>query len=101
MPEEIEVKQPPTKATQKRTTAIGVGGIASISGLTVVVAYGFKVYANAHPGFETPAVAMGPEAGAVIYATIAGVITSAWQSAVSWMVRGTLITKGPDENEGA
>lgn len=97
----IEVKQAPTKATARRTAAIGVGGIASTTVLTFVVAYCFTLYADAHPGFRTPVQVMGPEVGAAIYGFFAGCITSGWQSFVSWMVRGTLVLKGSDDDQGA
>lgn len=101
MPDQIEVKQAPTKATMQRTTPIVVGGAASTTVLTFIVAYLFTLYADAHPGFRTPVQVMGAEVGAAIYAFFAGCVTGMWQSLVSWMVRGTLIVKGPDENEGA
>jgi len=87
----IVVKQAPTAATRQRATTVGVGGAVSTAGLTAVIAYGFKLFANSHPGFETPIEAFGPEMGAVIYGAIAGTLTAAWQAMAAFMMRGTRI----------
>lgn len=99
--EKIEVKQAPTKATVQRTATIGFGGVVSTTGLTLLIGYLFYIYADAHPGFKTPVQAMGSEVGAAIYAFIAGCLTGIWQATVSWMVRGTLVLKGSDDDQGA
>lgn len=101
MPDVIEVKQPPTQATKTRTTTIAVGGTVSTAVLTLVVAYIFLLYADAHPGFKTPVVAMGPEVGAAIYGGIAGFLTAVWQGLASWIMRGTQLILAENENEGA
>ncbi len=97
------VKEPPTSATRNRTATVGFGGAVSTAALTAIIAYGFKLYDNGHPGFETPMEAMGPEMGAVIYGAIAGAITAAWQGFAAFTMRGSMILleRFEEEHHGA
>jgi hypothetical protein len=96
------VKEPPTAATRQRTATVAGGGFVSTTALTGIIAYGFMLYGDAHPGFRTPMMMEGGEVlGPMVYGGIAAALTSIWQGFASFMMRGSLLILDKLEHEGA